>query len=273
MPYASINGAELFYKMVGHGEPCLVMHGGLGFDHTMLHPGLDPLGEIFQLVYYDHRGNGRSGFSPIETLTWEQLAQDAEGLRRHFGFGKISIAAHSLGAFPAMEYALRYPQWVHRLILIGAVPAFDYFPEIIANMKGRGAPNELVALLDFSIFTSNEICRRNFTRLAPLYFHRPSDRLIEQAIGRMQFSAEAYRVTPSLIATHTFEPRLKDIHAPTLLLAGGDDFVMPVTQVRRLQDGIPNATMVVLEQSGHLPYLEEPEEFFRVVREWSGNHP
>lgn len=140
-------------------------------------------------------------------------------------------------------------------------------------MRGRGASDELVALLDFSKATSNEACKQNSSQLAPLYFHRPSDRLIEQAIGRVQFCAEAYRVTPSLIGAYSLESRLKDIQAPTLVLAGADDFVTPVSQVRRLRDGIPNATMAVFEHSGHLPYLEEPDEFFRVVREWIGKHP
>lgn len=273
MPYASINGTELFYKTVGHGDPCLVMHGGLGFDHTTVHPGLDLLGERLQLIYYDHRCNGRSGRSPIETLSWEQLAQDAEGLRRHLGFGKISIVTHSLGAFVALEYALLYPQWIDRLILIGAVPAFDFFPQVIANMKERGASDEVVALLDFSRVGSDEVCKEHFHRLAPLYFHRPSNRLIEQALGRVQFCIEACRATPSLIGAYSLESRLKDIHVPTLVLAGADDFVTPLSQVRRLRDGMPNATMAVFEQSGHLPYLEEPDEFFRVVREWIGNYP
>lgn len=273
MPYASINGTELFYKTVGQGAPCLVMHGGLGFDHTIVHPGLDPLGEMFQLVYYDHRCNGRSGRPPIETLTWEQLAHDAEGLRSHVGFEKITIATHSLGAFVALEYALRYPQWIDRLILIGAVPAFDFFPEVISNMKKRGASDEQVALLDFSQVTSDEVCKKHFHRLAPLYFHRPTNRLIEQALGRVQFCIEACRVTPSLIAAYTLEARLKDIQVPTLVLAGADDFITPVSQVRRLRNGIPNSMMAVFEQSGHLPYLEEPELFFRVIQDWMGNRP
>jgi pimeloyl-ACP methyl ester carboxylesterase len=64
MPVAYLNGTELFYVEVGEGTPCLVMHGGLGFDHTWLHPWLDPLGDVMHLVYYDHRGNGRSGRPP-----------------------------------------------------------------------------------------------------------------------------------------------------------------------------------------------------------------
>jgi len=72
MPSAHANGAELFYLEVGKGVPCLVMHGGLGVDHTQFRDGLDPLGDVLRLVYYDHRSNGRSGRPPIETLTLER---------------------------------------------------------------------------------------------------------------------------------------------------------------------------------------------------------
>src|SRR5215211_8942345 len=77
MPVAHRNAAELFYVEVGEGVPCLIMHGGLGFDHTCLHPWLDPLGDVLHLVYYDHRGHGRSGRPPSETITFEQLCDDA----------------------------------------------------------------------------------------------------------------------------------------------------------------------------------------------------
>ena len=61
MAVAHVNGTDLFYTEVGHGVPCLVMHGGLGVDHTQFREWLDPLGDVLHLVYYDHRGNGRSG--------------------------------------------------------------------------------------------------------------------------------------------------------------------------------------------------------------------
>ena len=82
---------SLFYNEVGQGIPCLVMHGGLGLDHTYLHPGLDPLGDTLRLVYYDHRGHGRSGRPPMQTVTFEQLADDADRLRAHLGFERIAV--------------------------------------------------------------------------------------------------------------------------------------------------------------------------------------
>lgn len=268
MPTVSLNGTELFYKVVGDGEPCLVMHGGMGFDHTMVHPGLDGLSDMFRLIYYDHRGNGRSGRPPLHTLTWEQLAHDADALRGHLGCDRMSIVAHSFGAFPALEYALRYPGSLYRLILVAAVPAFDYFPQVVANMKARGASDELIALFDFSKVTNDEVFKTCLYQLAPLYFHRPTPELIDRALGRVRFCAEACRVTPSLIASYSMESRLPQIRAKTLIMAGADDFVTPLSQVRRLYEGIPHAEMVVFGHSGHLPYLEEPERFVQAVRDW-----
>lgn len=65
MAVAHVNGTDLFYTAVGRGVPCLVMHGGLGVDHTQFREWLDPLGDAMRLVYYDHRGNGGSGRPPI----------------------------------------------------------------------------------------------------------------------------------------------------------------------------------------------------------------
>ena len=77
----SINGTELFTESIGQGRPMLVLHGGLGFDHTYFRPYLDPLPEELRVVYLDHRNHGRSGRPPIDKLTHEQLAADVEGVR------------------------------------------------------------------------------------------------------------------------------------------------------------------------------------------------
>jgi proline iminopeptidase len=273
MQHASVHGTKLAYKIVGNGDPCLVMHGGLGFDHTMLHPGLDRLGDACQLVYYDHRGHGQSGRPPISTLTWEQFAHDAEGLRRYLGFKRISLIAHSLGGFPAIEYALKYPEVVHRLIVIAAVPAFDHVTQVVANMKMRGASDELVAWFDFSRAENDDVFREMMHRLAPLYFYQPTDYVIGQAFGRMQYCAEACRLTPSLIDGYALEDRLSEVKVPTLIVAGRHDFIAPVSQVKRLQNGIASSRMVVFEASGHFPFLEEPGRFLTVVRDWIETHP
>jgi proline iminopeptidase len=115
---AEINGARLFHTAVGSGDPCLTMHGGLGLDHTHLHPWLDSLGDRLWLIFYDHRGNGRSERTEPETLTFGQFAADAEALRQELGLGEVVLLGHSYGGFIALDYALRYPESISRFIQI-----------------------------------------------------------------------------------------------------------------------------------------------------------
>jgi proline iminopeptidase len=101
-------------------------HGGLGLDHTHLHPWLDPLGDVLRLVYYDHRGNGRSDGPFQKTWTHADLTADAEALRRELGLGRMVLLGHSYGGFLALDYAVRYPDLLSHLILVSTAPAVDY---------------------------------------------------------------------------------------------------------------------------------------------------
>jgi pimeloyl-ACP methyl ester carboxylesterase len=150
MPVAHLNDTELFYVEVGEGLPCLVMHGGLGGDHSSLHPWLDPLGDVMRLVYYDHRGNGRSGRPRSDSITFEQLCADADALREHLGFEEIAVLGYSFGGLVALEYALRYPERISHLILLDTAPTFDYEEEIEANARRKGATQEQLEALGAS---------------------------------------------------------------------------------------------------------------------------
>src|SRR4051794_5275320 len=106
---AQVNGTELYYTTHGHGRPLLVMHGGLGLDHAYFRPWLDALGDVSELIYYDHRGNGKSArptdWSGVTHATW---ADDADALREQLGHERITLYGHSYGGFLALEYALRH---------------------------------------------------------------------------------------------------------------------------------------------------------------------
>src|ERR671920_2466600 len=170
MPVAHINGTELFYLEVGEGLPCLVMHGGLGGDHSALHPWLDPLGNVMHLIYYDHRGNGRSGRPPSQTITFEQLCADADALRDYLGFEEVAVLGYSFGGFVALEYALRYPEHLSHLVLLDTAPTFNYDEEIEANTRRKGATQEQLEALDASAQDEAESWRL-WKMIEPLYFH------------------------------------------------------------------------------------------------------
>lgn len=118
--YAYVNGVNLYFDVVGAGTTAVsgaldekpvmfALHGGPGCDHTYYRPWLDPLGEQVQLVFLDHRGNGRSERTDTSSYTIEQMADDVEGLRNYLGMDKVIVHGHSFGGMVAQVYALRHP--------------------------------------------------------------------------------------------------------------------------------------------------------------------
>ena len=268
MSVAHLNGTDIFYVEAGRGRvPCLVMHGGLGFDHTCLHPWLDPLGDVMHLVYYDHRGNGRSGRPPLETLTFEQFCSDADALRDHLGFENVAVLGYSYGGCIALEYALRYPEHLSHLILLESAPNFDYWEEVKANARRKGATPEQLDALEASAEDEEEFW--HLLKLTePLYFHTYDEDLAERVLGKTIVSVEASEVGGAIQEGWDLTPRLSEILAPTLILVGKDDFICPPSQAKIMHEGIQNSELVIFEKSGHLAHVEEPEAFFEALRGW-----
>ena len=267
MPVAHLNGTDLFYVEVGEGLPCLVMHGGLGFDHTCLHPWLDPLGDAIHLIYYDHRGNGRSGRPPSETITFEQLCADADALRDYLGFEEVAVLGYSFGGFVALEYALRYPEHLSHLILLDTAPTLDYAEEIEANARHKGATQEQLEALDASAEDEAESWRL-WKLIESLYFHTFDADLAERVMGKTIVSNYAGDAGDAILEGWNLTPRLGEISAPTLILVGKDDFICPPSQAKVMYKGIPNSELVVFENSGHFTHVEEPAAFFDAIRGW-----
>src|SRR5215208_2944232 len=117
MPTIKMRDVSLFFDVIGHGDPLLLMHGGPGADHWTLLP-FERLADPFTLIFYDHRGNGRSVGAPVTSMTWENLTADADALRQRLGFDKWAVLGHSFGGKVALEYALRYPQSLSHLVLL-----------------------------------------------------------------------------------------------------------------------------------------------------------
>src|ERR1700709_1259524 len=108
---ATVNGTELYYTTMGQGRPVMFMDAGLGIDNTLFLPWMEPLADEFQLIFYDHRGNGRSERpASLEGVTHATWAADADALRQYLGLEKMVLVGHSYGGFLCMEYALRYQQ-------------------------------------------------------------------------------------------------------------------------------------------------------------------
>ena len=274
---ANLGDTELYFERIGKGLPILVMHGGLGLDHTYFRPWLDKLGEHAELVYYDHRGNGRSSRTmSLAGVDHATFAADADRLRAHLGLGRIIVLGHSYGGFLAQEYALRYGgegSHLAGLILCSTAPALDYAPVTHANAVARGKPDELAALGEAfgRPMNSDDDLRTIWTRLLPLYF-KQFDGNIGCAVDQATFySAAAWNHgNANCLPTFNTVARLAEITVPTLVLSGADDWITPPEQGQRMQVALANAEFALFEQSGHFPFIEEPDKFIATVSAWLG---
>src|SRR5262249_13440398 len=142
------------------------------------------LGDSLHLVYYDHRGNGRSGRPSIDTLTHDQFCADADALRIYLGFDKVVVLGNSYGGFIALEYALRYPEHFSHLILTGTAPALNYGEEVLANARRKGATEEMMTILNAPNPVSDAEMQKALEIIGPLYFYHLDADLANRAFGQ-----------------------------------------------------------------------------------------
>ena len=268
MPTAEVNHTTLFYDESGSGPPMLLMHGGLGIDHTYFRESLAPLANNHRLILYDHRCNGRSGRPSVETLTIEQLADDAAALLTHLGIRAADIFGHSYGGFVAQEFALRHPGLVRRLVLCDTTPGqLGRGESAEPDEQGPPPPPEVAKAFEHPP-GSNADFELMMQELMPAYFYQFDADAHLAFLRDTVFTLEAMQRGFEVLAEWSSVDRLCLIDRPTLVLAGRHDVFTSPPQSTRIAKRIPGAVAHIFEESGHFPWMEEPAEFFRVVRGW-----
>jgi proline iminopeptidase len=270
-----VRDASLYVEVAGHGYPLLLMHGGPGADHWTMQPFRRCAGQ-FTLIFYDHRCNGRSQGAPVSSMTWENLTADAEALREKLGFGRWAVLGHSFGGHVALEYALRYPGSLSHLVLLDTGGDSRWSQRNAADvLASRGYSPQKVELV--RRWFNGEFAPRQMLpiliRIGPAYSYRPSLWLTARDLARGEWRAKMRPEALIFAGRHllrgwTVMDRLGEITAPTLVMAGRDDFVFPPEHQRELAAGIPHARLRIIERAGHNPHSERPAEVMAAVRDF-----
>ena len=274
-----IRDVSLYVEVIGHGEPLLLMHGGPGLDHWSLTP-FRQLADRHTIVFYDHRCNGRSTGAPVTSMTWENLTADADALRQQLGFERWAVLGHSFGGQVALEYVLRYPERVTRLVLLDTAGDARWSQQKAADvLAGRGFNPKTVAVA--RRFYDGRVAPKDFfrasMRLLPTYDHRFSLlRLAREMLEggwRAEMRPEALTFGGQMMRGWSVMGRLGEIRAPTLVIAGHDDFLFPPESQALLAAGIPGAQLRIIERAGHNPQAERPVETLKAVAEFIAAEP
>lgn len=267
-----VRDTELYVVRAGQGPLFLTLHGGPGFDHTYLRPWLDPLASQAEVVWVDLRGQGRSRrlvADEWEAVTHATFVADIDALHARFERKPMVLFGHSYGAYLALDYALAHPDRLAALIICNGAPNFAHGAQVMANAMARDpVRGAAFAQALASPVPDDATYARDFPGLAPLYFHKNDGALAESVMARTSYSAGALNHGfGRLLPEWDVEARLGEISVPTLVIAGDDDFVTPASPCsEKLAAGIPNATLEVIRDAGHFPFVEGQEQFLDAVR-------
>ena len=284
-------GVILYVKTVGRGPPLVVVHGGPGASHDYLLPSLYRLATSYRLVFIDERGSGRSPrLEDPKQYTVEKMADDVEAVRTALQLGKIALLGHSYGGVVVQAYAFKYQANLSHLILASTFSSTRELNEALGRMK-QAMPADrrarLEALEKAGLFGKGEIWEHGrytdeYAKLAwgvgyfpALYGARPEPNY-DPVDGNTKNSWELYRemwgshgefVVDGNLKEVEWVNRLAEIKVPTLILVGDHDQSDPAMS-REMNAKIAGSKLVVLPDSGHMTFVDQPELFIRAIRDF-----
>ena len=272
--YLQANGADFYFQSFGNGEPLIVLHGGPGLDHTYFLPQMQQLSRNYHLIFYDQRACGRSSLSvQPETMSMDGFVEDLEALRVEMGLDQINLMGHSWGGLLAMHYAIKYPQHLKSMILMSSVGASTAGREqeaaVLQSRRTRTDSVEQGYILESDAYKSGQVgAYQDIFRILfrSQFYDRKKTR--ELTLTFQETFRETSRMMHLLgpdLREYDLGPKLEQVQVPTLLLYGDYD-PWSTLAAPDLADHLPNARLEVISNCGHFPYIEKPQEFFKVVR-------
>ena len=256
----------------------IVLHGGPGLDHTMFGTWLDPLADEHRLLLVDERSQGRSDPAPPETWTLTRHARDVEALAEALGLERYAVLGHSFGAFIALQHAVDFPGRPAGTIVSSGLPS-ERFLGHVEEQLAAFEPVELREQVTASwareaeARTPDDVAEL-FADQLPFHFADPRDPRIDDlraAMAGAVYAPDVLRTAATDGYGHIeVEDRLGDVTHPLLVIAGRHDRTCSVQGAEAIVGGVPAADLVVLEDSGHMTYVEEPNAYREAVRHFLG---
>jgi 3-oxoadipate enol-lactonase len=266
MPIAAVGADELHYLERGEGEPLLLIMGMSGSHLHWGEPFLAELDPHFHSISYDHRGVGDS--TPLSgPITIVEMADDAAGLLDALELDSAHVVGISMGGMIAQELALRHPDRV-RTLTLGCTYA--------GGEGGALAGPEVVELLTTSLASGDRelAIRAGWQVNVSAGWAADPDHFasFHELAQRMPVPVPVIMAQMKAVAGHDTSTRLDQIGAPTLVIHGTEDRMLPIANATAIANRIPGARLEIFDAVGHLFFWERPAESARLVRELAAAH-
>ncbi len=277
--HVKVNGVRLFFdvegaKLVADGPvlrerpTVILLHGGPGADHAIHKPAWSVLSDIAQIIYLDHRGNGRSEDGPVESWTLEQWGDDVRSLCDALGVERPIVIGTSFGGFVAQAYASRHADHISGLVLISTAAKFDFEAMYAAFGKLGGADAQDAARAYWSSPTVETRMRYHEVCMS-LYFQRPLDPDLLSRIILKNDVALHFNGPKNGQGAMDFRKALTKVTCPAMVMAGRQDPVTPLSMNEEIVASLPgDPRFHIFDDCGHGVVGDQPEAAFSAIRDF-----
>ena len=253
MPFASVNGIELYYETHGEGPALVLAHGG-GGSHLSWWQQVPLLSHHYLVITFDHRSFGYSSDLP-DGPGPTAFVEDLTGLLDYLGVHKAAVAGQSMGGWTVCGFAAAHPERTSALILCDTTAGVET-PEIDrtrARLRQRFKGNLAQILTSAYALSFPE--------------RQPALCFLYQQISALNHQVSP-QLIPILMEMQNNTGPIVEYAIPTLLLVGEEDVLTPPPAMQSIISKIPHAHFVTVAQAGHSVYFEQPEDFNRIVAEF-----
>lgn len=274
--FVEVNKARLFFDVAGpklaltedgttERPSLLVLHGGPGFDHMGLRPYFDRFADTHQVIYLDHRANGRSQ-GDLADCTLAQWGEDIAGFCAALGIEKPVVLGQSFGGMVAMSYAARHPDGPAKLILSSTAARLNMAETLAAMERLGGAKARAIAEAFWADPTDEGAAAYSETCL-PLYNPGPARDGSDRRRATMRTDTLIHFVKGEQ-QTMDLLPGLAHVRCPTLVLSGALDPITPPSCAQAIYDALPQAhsELRLFAEAGHGVFRDLPDEAETVLR-------
>lgn len=287
------DSVEIYYETQGEGMPIMIIAGGPGGNPNFYRYTHSDWLEHGRLVYVHNRGRGRSeNLDHLkDAYSVEKDVLDIEAVRQSLGAERIIVYGHSYGGTPALMYALIYPRHCHAVITSCTHSGRDSFQKYnIDGMKyflQRQFPEQWAvfdSLHSAGLATSDSLFEKVWPDISEMYYYDPDNASIMDSIWKLSSDSLSvgfnYMVYLAIVGPDPewsvegtlrdveLVPQLNKVECPALIVSGRFDRVCPPIVQKEIADALPNGKLVMFEQSGHRPFIEQKNRFFEISGEF-----
>ncbi|MDX1583253.1 MAG: alpha/beta hydrolase [Thermoanaerobaculia bacterium] len=262
------DGHDIYWERFGKGDrPTVCLLNGLAMHTSAWYGFLDRLIPEYDVLLWDYPGQGRSS-SPDEPYFIDRIASYLDGILDESGIEKIHVMGVSWGGFVALEFARQFQERIDTLTVSGIVlshePLFQMYQDLSLRFyRGGPAMFELYTRYMYEKIFGEAFVRSAWNKLETMrqkFHERYKDRI--HALIRLTEAQD-----PFFESLDERMPEYRAIRVPTLVIAGEEDRCISLRAQRKIVDVIPGARWEMIEGSGHVVYLEKPDEFWGMLKE------